>query len=105
MKKIKKNNVILNYKSLIDLNYYRGEFQNFQKFKRDEYTIINNTEEEILDAFKYFFKINHNSIPDDELQIKFKESLPDYMDMKHLPSRIVPEFLSKNKEIFKGLIY
>lgn len=105
MKKIKKNDVILNYKSLIDLNYYRGEFQNFRKFKRDEYIIINNTEEEILDAFKYFFKINHNSIPDDELQIKFKESLPDYMDMKHLPSRIVPEFLSKNKEIFKGLIY
>lgn len=105
MKKIKKNNAVLNFKSLIDLNYYRGEFLNFQKFKRDQYITINNSEEEILDAFKYFFKISNNSIPDDELQIKFKKSLPYYMDMKYLPTRIVPEFISKNRKVFKGLIY
>ena len=102
LKKISKNNKILNLKDLIELKFFEGMYACTRECKRIGLKVINNSEIEILEGFKDFLNIqNRNEISYD--QKKFKKNLPN-CELKYYNSNIAQSFIRDNKLFFKEII-
>ena len=103
LKKIKRLNKTLTYKELIDLGYYKGFCYSRRYAEKIGLSPIDNSAEEILLGLKEFIKLNNKYKPNKK-QINFKNSLPDYIELKHYDSNISNAFIKKNETLFKELI-
>ena len=103
LKKIKRVNKTLTYKELIDLGYYKGYCYCRRYTEKLGLNIIDNSAEEILQGLKEFIKLNNKYKPNKK-QLNFKNSLPDYIELKNYDSNITNSFIKKNKTLFKELI-
>ena len=65
-------------------------------------TVKNNSEDEILEGFKDFLKIQTDQYTTKE-QINFKKNLPD-IELKNYKSNIAQSFILSNKDLFRGMI-
>jgi putative glycosyltransferase (TIGR04372 family) len=103
LKKVKLNKKILTYRDLIDLNYYRGYYLSKRYSAKIGFKVIDNNKKEILDGLKEFIRLKTMSRPNNA-QIKFKKSLPNYIELKYYLSNISKVFIKKNTRLFSGLI-
>jgi putative glycosyltransferase (TIGR04372 family) len=103
LKKVKLNKKILTYRDLIDLNYYRGYYLSKRYSAKIGFKVIDNNKKEILDGLKEFISLKTAYVPN-KMQIKFKKSLPDYIELKYYLSNISNAFIKKNIRLFSGLI-
>jgi len=88
---------------LIDLGYYKGFCYSRRYAEKIGLSPIDNSAEEILLGLKEFIKLNNKYKPNKK-QINFKNSLPDYIELKHYDSNISNAFIKKNETLFKELI-
>ena len=102
LKKVKKNNKILRFKELIEMNYYKG-FLYSSKMSSMKISIVQNTPDELLEGLKEFINISKKK-KKNSLQINFKKSIPSYMELKNYDSYISEYFIKKNIKLFKGLV-
>ena len=99
-KKIKYKNKILNFKDLVKNNIYNGIYLS-EKFNSSGFIAVENSENEIFMGLKDFLKQKKN-ISQSLIQRKFKEKLPNYMEMKLYNSNISNSFMKINKKLFRG---
>ena len=105
LKKICINGRAISYKEAIDIDYYNGIYLSHLKMLDLGISLEENSSEEIYKSFKHFHNlINSENFKPTIEQINFKNSLPDYMEMKKTGSNIDPYFIQMNKELFKELI-
>lgn len=102
LKKIKLNKT-LTYKKVIDVGYYKGYCYCRRYMEKIGLNVIDNSAEEILQGLKEFIKLNNRYVPNKNQQ-NFKNSLPDYIELKNYYSNIANSFIKKNKILFNGLI-
>ena len=100
-KKIALKNKVINFRKLIDLGFYEGQYACKRYCDKKGFKFINNTSSEILDSLKEFIYIKKLNSKQKEKQLKFKNSLPDYFD--RYSSNISYRFIIKNKKIFKEM--
>tara|TARA_B110000971_G_scaffold44149_1_gene43924 strand:- start:1476 stop:2810 length:1335 start_codon:yes stop_codon:yes gene_type:complete len=98
LKKVKLHNKFLTFNELIDLEYYKALLYS-RKADKLKLRLVQNTPEEILQGLKEFIGIKNHS-KQTRKQKQFKNSLPDYIEMKHYKSNISKFFLKKNSAIF-----
>ena len=100
-KKIKdKEGQYLNFVKLINNNFYDIYGSSYYNMKKNGYSVVENSEDEILEATKEFLKINDNHEEMNEKQKKFLNDLGHETSYKFLDSRISKYFLEKNKHLF-----
>jgi len=104
LKKIKLRKKFISYKKAIDLNYFKGQhICKKNDFKKNGFDIVNNSKSEILKGLKEFEKLKTKK-KQTKRQKKFKESIPDYMELKHYKSNIADSFIKDNMKFFSNLI-
>lgn len=103
LKKVKLNKKLLTYRDLIDLNYYKGHYLCKRYSEKIGYRILDNNTKEILGGLKEFIRLKTMSRLNND-QIKFKKSLPNYIELKYYKSNISKVFIKKNSRLFLGLI-
>ena len=74
----------INFRKLIDLGFYEGQYACKRYCDKKGFKFINNTSSEILDSLKEFIYIKKLNSKQKEKQLKFKNSLPDYFDRYRL---------------------
>jgi putative glycosyltransferase (TIGR04372 family) len=100
-KKIKdKEGEYLNFVKLINNNFYDIYGSSYYRMKKSGYSVVENSEDEILEATKEFLKINDRYEEMNEKQKKFLNDLVNETSYKFLDSRISKYFLEKNKHLF-----
>lgn len=102
LKKIIQNGKQLSLKELINIEFYEGLYLCISECKRMGITVKNNSEDEILEGFKDFLKIQTDQYTTKE-QINFKKNLPD-IELKNYKSNIAQSFILSNKDLFRGMI-
>ena len=102
LKKVKLNKRVLLFKELIELGYYKG-FLYSRKMNKSQFSIVQNTPDELLEGLKEFININKKK-KKSLLQKNFKKSIPNYMELKNYDAFISQYFIKKNIKLFKGLI-
>tara|TARA_B100000767_G_C19773761_1_gene541452 strand:+ start:3049 stop:4377 length:1329 start_codon:yes stop_codon:yes gene_type:complete len=102
LKKVKLNKRVLLFKELIELGYYKG-FLYSRKMNKSQFSIVQNTPDELLEGLKEFININKKK-KKSSLQKNFKKSIPNYMELKNYDAFISQYFIKKNIKLFKGLI-
>lgn len=103
LKKVMLNKKIVNYKTLIDLNYFKGYYLSRRYCSKIGLKVVDNNKEEILEGLKEFISLNNNFKPN-KAQVNFRKSLPDYIELKYYSSNISRMFIKKNIKLFSGLI-
>ena len=103
LKKIKLRKKFISYKKAIDLNYFKGHHICTNYLKKNGFEIVDNSKSEILKGLKEFEKLKIKK-KQTKRQKKFKELIPDYMELKHYKSNIADSFIKDNMKFFFNLI-
>tara|TARA_B110000503_G_scaffold14413_1_gene19660 strand:- start:150 stop:407 length:258 start_codon:yes stop_codon:yes gene_type:complete len=85
------------------LNYFKGHHICSNYLKKNGFEIVNNSKSEILKGLKEFEKLKTKK-KQTKRQKKFKELIPDYMELKHYKSNIADFFIKDNMKFFFNLI-
>ena len=85
----------LNFVKLINNNFYDIYGSSYYNMKKNGYSVVENSEDEILEATKEFLKINDSYEEMNQKQKKFLNDLSYETSYKFLDSRISKYFLEK----------
>ena len=85
------------------MNYFKGQhICKKNDFKKNGFDIVNNSKSEILKGLKEFEKLKTKK-KQTKRQKKFKESIPDYMELKLLQTISCSNFYIDNNDLLSSI--
>lgn len=101
LKKVKFGERFRSFNDLLKLKYYNGLCIAQSQLNKKKIKVIENTEQEILNATKEFLKIlNSKNSKNTIYQKKFKSNLPLDLEMKYFESNLSSAYIKMNKNLF-----
>ena len=94
----------LTYKQIFDLKIYQKNNLSIHNIEKNKLKIIENSENEILNATKEFIELNYSSKREISLdQINFKKNIPHTLGLMNT-GNISDSYIKNNSELFEGML-
>jgi len=92
----------LTYKQIFDSKIKQRDFATIHNIEKNKLKIIENSEDEILNATKEFIELNYTDKRQISLnQINFKKSIPNTLELRNT-GNISDSYIKNNSELFEG---
>jgi putative glycosyltransferase (TIGR04372 family) len=94
----------LTYKQIFDLKILQKSNLTIHNIQKNKLKIIENSENEILNATKEFIELNYSGTREISLnQINFKKNIPNTLGLKNT-GNISDSYIKNNSELFEGML-